>query len=524
MKVLSTIVWATTIAAGVVITSHASAQDKKLRDEVIKEFQNSNKGLVEKIVQVVEKNVQAIIKKHESQIAELKKAVEARDKQIADLRKAQADRDKRIDQLSKKIDAIAAAAKPKKALTKAYLGVLHITPSAAMRAKLKLKDGQGAQIESLAPGGPAAKADFKPGDVIVFIGDKHATSENLRELVGSFDPGAKIQVTALRGDEKIVKEVALVDKDKFKSVVAKPAPPKKVKAELGVLVEEKDSGLEVLNVEKGLTGEIAKLLEGDIISEVNGKAVKTLEDLRETLGSVNVGDELTLKGKRAGAEFTSKVVAGLKAGEAKLLSSDAQEPAAEPEPEPVVAKKPAFLGVQVEEGDGVVKVLSVVEGSTCAAYGLKADDLIIELGGVQVKEIEDIKKGMEGKKAGDSVAIVIRRGEKEFLIREARLGAKDEKVAAPKESALVERKPGFMNLIAEEDGEQVKIVEVSEGGAADKAGLKVNDLIVKIQGTSVKNFADMLKFLDVAFAGDSLTLVVKRGDKDTEVEITLADE
>ena len=95
----------------------------------------------------------------------MKKAVEARDKQIADLK-----------------NAIAAAAKPKKALTKAYLGVLHITPSAAVRAKLKLKDGQGAQIESLAPGGPAAKADFKPGDVIVFIGDKHATYENLDDV------------------------------------------------------------------------------------------------------------------------------------------------------------------------------------------------------------------------------------------------------------------------------------------------------------------------------------------------------
>src|SRR5262249_5926118 len=80
---------------------------------------------------------------------------------------------------------------------------------------------------------------------------------------------------------------------------------------------------------------------------------------------------------------------------------------------------------------------------------------------------------------------------------------------------------GFFGMTLEEGDEAPVVKGVLEKGPAGAAGLKVNDVLTKVEGRTVTNVADVLRVLGNANklkAGSSIKLTVKR-DKDTK-EIT----
>ncbi len=69
----------------------------------------------------------------------------------------------------------------------------------------------------------------------------------------------------------------------------------------------------------------------------------------------------------------------------------------------------------------------------------------------------------------------------------------------------------------------LKITGVREGSAADKAGLKADDIIVKLGSTTIKNIYDYTAALGTFKAGDKTTVTVLRGpreDKETALNVT----
>jgi len=89
-------------------------------------------------------------------------------------------------------------------VTRGYLGVMiqNITP--ALAEEFKLKDTKGALIGDVVDDGPAAKAGFKPGDVVLaFNGRKVSDSRHLQLDVAATKPGSIVPVEILRkGDHK----------------------------------------------------------------------------------------------------------------------------------------------------------------------------------------------------------------------------------------------------------------------------------------------------------------------------------
>ena len=70
------------------------------------------------------------------------------------------------------------------------------------------------------------------------------------------------------------------------------------------------------------------------------------------------------------------------------------------------------------------------------------------------------------------------------------------------------------------DGEYNKVIEVNEGQPADKAGMKVDDIIYKIEGSDVKGLYGK-KFTDLVRGkkGTPINITVKRGEEEIELEI-----
>lgn len=69
-----------------------------------------------------------------------------------------------------------------------------------------------------------------------------------------------------------------------------------------------------------------------------------------------------------------------------------------------------------------------------------------------------------------------------------------------------------------------KITEIVSGGAADKAGLKTNDVIVELNGKPVVDSDEMREMLYVTRGGDVVKVKVKRDGETKEFKVTLIGE
>jgi serine protease Do len=75
--------------------------------------------------------------------------------------------------------------------------------------------------------------------------------------------------------------------------------------------------------------------------------------------------------------------------------------------------QPGILGIRMEEdGVGGVLIGQVYPGTGAARAGIEAGDLVLEIEGVAVESLEELKTQVQRYFPGDRVAVVVRRGEK----------------------------------------------------------------------------------------------------------------
>jgi uncharacterized iron-regulated protein len=82
-------------------------------------------------------------------------------------------------------------------------------------------------------------------------------------------------------------------------------------------------------------------------------------------------------------------------------------------PERLVAPKAPVLGVILREADGVVDIAEVRPGTAAEEAGLKKDDVLVSVDGLDIEEIADIKIALFDHKAGDTIEVKVLR--KRFL-------------------------------------------------------------------------------------------------------------
>lgn len=67
----------------------------------------------------------------------------------------------------------------------------------------------------------------------------------------------------------------------------------------------------------------------------------------------------------------------------------------------------------------------------------------------------------------------------------------------------------------------VYVSEIYEGGAADQGGIKKGDVIIAVNGETIKTYEELNAIKNKFKAGDKITLTVTRGDQDLDIEIVL---
>lgn len=243
---------------------------------------------------------------------------------------------------------------------------------------------------------------------------------------------------------------------------------------LGVLLQDlsgdlRDSydfrgdGVLITDVTDGSAADRAGLREGDIVTRFRGRRVSSSSALTQQVRDARSGDRVSLTVWRDGRERTISVTMGSLADRPSddeqapswrdLVDEDSPETPEPPEaPEaPGVPKQPRVfhfdddgnmrgmmrgyegllgrprLGVEIQDLDGDlgpyfdrndgkgVLVLHVVDGSAAKSAGIRAGDVIVELGGRSVDDADDLRKQLRDRDAGPVSVIVVRRGGRQTL-------------------------------------------------------------------------------------------------------------
>jgi serine protease Do len=80
----------------------------------------------------------------------------------------------------------------------------------------------------------------------------------------------------------------------------------------------------------------------------------------------------------------------------------------------------------------------------------------------------------------------------------------------------------YLGLQTDPDAEGCVVLSVEKGGPAEKAGVKVKDIIKKLDDTEITNRFMLNKLVNAKKAGETVTLEILRGDEklNLKVEIT----
>lgn len=202
----------------------------------------------------------------------------------------------------------------------------------------------------------------------------------------------------------------------------------------------------------------------------------------------------------------------------------------------------ALLGVSSEKPGGEstgAKIKQVNKGSAAEKAGLHEGDLITKVDEIPVDGPESLSKAIHKYNPEDKVTITFKRDGKEQKVT-ATLGKSDSngrfKMIAPKieefnfgdgDMAPLNRGYGFnrsqvrLGIKAQdtEDGKGVKVLDVDDESAAEKAGIKEGDIITTFDGKEINSVTALAEVARASKAKVSVKVNLLRNGKAQEVEV-----
>jgi serine protease Do len=181
---------------------------------------------------------------------------------------------------------------------RAYLGVLIQPVTQPLAEQFGLKDRHGAIVAEILPDGPAAKAGVQTGDVILeFAGHEVKGPAELQGMVEQAPIGQRESLVVLRDGKRVTLDFVTSEMPANAGVAHGNSHSQRGGEssrfdKLGLQVEtltselaeqlgvKAASGVVITNVAQGSLADMAGLSNGNVITEVNRKPVKSVDDFR----------------------------------------------------------------------------------------------------------------------------------------------------------------------------------------------------------------------------------------------------
>ena len=192
-------------------------------------------------------------------------------------------------------------------VVRAWLGVYIQDIPAGMETRFGVSAGQGVLVSDVVPGGPAAQAGIKAGDVITAIaGRAVGTTNDLQLEVMYRAVGEKVTVSILRDGVPIAVDVVLGERPEEVASSSPAAAPEQGREKFGLTVQaitpelaaqyslRRTTGVVVTKVASGSRAYWAGIEVGDVIVEVNREPVESISDWDRIVAGVGDRDEVLL--------------------------------------------------------------------------------------------------------------------------------------------------------------------------------------------------------------------------------------
>jgi serine protease Do len=395
----------------------------------------------------------------------------------------------------------------------------------------------GVLVSGVTPGSPAALAGVRSGDVMTeFDGHKvHVTVDEelplLHQLIMTEPIGKKVRVAVLREGKSMAFDLTLTAREpaiaKDEEIKAWGFTAMDLTLRFAQELQRSDkSGVLVESVRPGGQCSEAKpaIVAGDVIVEVNRKAVHNLEQLR------SLTKELTQDG-----QASSEALVGFERGVKKYLTvvKIGKEPA---EDKPMQARK-AWIGVATQvltkdlaralnlEGHSGVRITQVLGGTEAKKAGLKVGDVLLTLDGdeISASQVEDeevfanmVRRHKRGTEAalglvrdGKSMTLNIKLEDSPRPSSDFRLYENDDFEFAAREMTAFDRQNRKLTGAAK----GLLIERIDAGGWSSLAGMGVGDILLSVDGKEVNDIQMLQQALKAAKENKAKRLVffVKRG-------------
>jgi serine protease Do len=191
------------------------------------------------------------------------------------------------------VKTVVARLKDKGYVERGWIGVQVQPVNEGIAESLGMRNAEGALVDEVQDGGPAAKAGLQAGDVITAINsDAVRDSRDLAKKIGALAPGSKVAVSILRKGEQKTLTLALEpmpnDRQAKADAGAKDADAGAPHLGLSLApanqVAGADSkGLVITGVESDGAAAEQGLKAGDVILSAGGKVVSNVGELRKVL-------------------------------------------------------------------------------------------------------------------------------------------------------------------------------------------------------------------------------------------------
>ena len=188
---------------------------------------------------------------------------------------------------------------------RAYLGIQYL-PASDLSDEEKKKEGvpldaYGVWVKDVPKDGGAYAAGIRMGDIVLKLSDVTiSTGSEMQEQISRYKPGDKVNLTYLRNGKEMTTSITLKNKAGNYDVVKGEVAADKLGADLVSLDAKKAKeygiagGVIVRKIKpEGAIEKQSRMKDGFVILKVNGKDVKTVDELKATIG---VNKDVTITG------------------------------------------------------------------------------------------------------------------------------------------------------------------------------------------------------------------------------------
>jgi serine protease Do len=171
---------------------------------------------------------------------------------------------------------------------RASLGIKGQTLDADLARALGVPEPSGVVIVDIRHDGAAARAGVRTGDVVTVIDGRRVDSASrLTRAVGALPPGQIVNVALWRRERQMVLHVRL-DEEPDDDAVGSLRWRSQALFGADVAAITSDMGVVVADVDPGGPAERAGIRRFDVIREVDGRAIRSLTDFNQALGTFTV--------------------------------------------------------------------------------------------------------------------------------------------------------------------------------------------------------------------------------------------